>query len=326
MSMRTPIAESGPTVQEAAAPFFAEPRTKAKSFQAFGLTISSCIDFPELIPATGEAQVSVLYGDVPQELPGATCKGVCYEAIPGQVLFQLPGVARFWVRDGKEIVVDRHPDAHDDDVRLVLLSSPFGALLQERGYLVLSGSMVKAEDGCVIFAGPSGVGKSSLAAAMRRQGYLCMSDDICAISIGEDGVPYAVGSYPQAKLWPDALEHLSIDIASVRHVRPCLEKRAVPFEDAYCHERLPVKRLYWICASRHKPDICIEPITGPRKLKVLRDSTYRLEFLSGLGLTTPHFKQLASLAAHVAAVDLTRPAAGCPLDRLVNAIKGDLHS
>jgi hypothetical protein len=318
--------KSAPAANVATA-LLGRPLTRTGIFKAFGLTISSCIDFLELpAAASGDPDVAVVYGDVPWELPGVKHKGVCYQAIPGQVLLQLDGIARFWVRDGKEIVIERHPDAGDDDVRLFLLGSPFGALLHQRGQLVLHGSMVKVDDGCVIFSGPSGVGKSTLAAALRQRGYPCLSDDVCAISLGENGVPYAVGSYPQVKLWPDSLEHLGIDVAGLRRVRPSLAKRALPIEGAVCHECLPVKRLYWICASRHKPDILFQPMTGPMKMKTLRDSTYRLEFLQGLALAASHFKQLADVASRLDLINVARPAGCFTLDRFADAIEGDLRS
>jgi hypothetical protein len=297
---------------------------EAGIFQAFGLTISSCLDFPELTASTGDPQVAVAYGDVPTELHGAKSKGVCYQAIPGQVLLQLDGIARFWVRDGREIVIDRHPDAGDDDVRLFLLGSPFGALLQQRGLLVLKGSMVQVDDGCVIFLGQSGVGKSTLAFAMSQRGYRCLSDDVCAVSIGENGIPYAVGSYPQVNLWPDALVSMSIDPSGLRRVRPRLEKRAVPLKDTFDHDPLPVKRLYWLCTSRHKEDIRLQPIDGPLKMRFLRDSTYRLEFLQGQALAARHFQQLARFVSGISVIEVARPAGQFRLGRLADMIEGDL--
>src|SRR5579862_2234799 len=106
----------------------------------------------------------------------------------------------------------------------------------------MHGSMVQVDDGCVIFAGPSGVGKSTLAFALYQRGHRCLSDDICSIDLGDDGAPSAVGSYPQVKLWPDSLARLKIDSASLRRVRPCLEKRAAPLGGDFSHDRIPLKR------------------------------------------------------------------------------------
>jgi hypothetical protein len=223
-------------------------------------------------------------------------------------------------------VIERHPQAGDDDVRLFLLGSPLVALLQQRGQLVLNGGMVQVDGGCAVFAGPSGVGKSTLAFALHQRGYPMLSDDVCAITFEENGAPYAVGSYPQAKLWPDSLEQLNIDRAGLRRVRPCLKKRAVPLDRPFKQDRLRMKRLYWLCASRHNPEIALRPITGPGKIKMLRDATFRPEFLTGSDQTACYFRQLASIAQDLSATEVMRPAGDFRLGQLVDTIEGDLRS
>jgi hypothetical protein len=239
---------------------------------------------------------------------------------------QLDGIARFWVRDGREITIERHPKATDDDVRTFLLGSPFVALLQQRGQLVLSGSVVQVGSSCMIFSGPSGVGKSTIAYGLSQRGFRCLSDDVCSISVGEDGTPQAVASYPLAELRMDSIERLRVDASGLRRVRPCLEKRAVPLVGAFCPERMPVKRLYWLCASRHTDGIELESMTDLSKLRVLRDSTYRLEFLRGQDLASRHFRQIAQIAPQLAVKNVLRPAGRFLLDQLADAIERDVRS
>ena len=88
----------------------------------------------------------------------------------------------------------------------------------------MHGSSIKVDEGCVVLVGRSGVGKSTLATALRQRGYKCLGDDLCPISIGEDSTPYAAPAYPQAKLWQDALLHFGIDGAALRRIRPRMEE------------------------------------------------------------------------------------------------------
>src|SRR5262249_42847204 len=144
-----------------------------------------------------------------------------HEGTPGQLICHVAGVASMLVRDGNEIVIDRAPNSTDEDIRLFLLGSAFGALLHQRGVIVLHGSTIKInEDAAILFVGHSGMGKSTLAAVLHRRGYPWIGDDVCAITFGTDGTPFVAPAYPQTKLAPDALDHLGIDGSSLRPVRP----------------------------------------------------------------------------------------------------------
>jgi hypothetical protein len=298
----------------------------ASNFKAFGLNISSCIHCPELLRSAGTPDVSVVYGDVPQDLPGSKNQGMRYQAIPGQFLLQVDGVARFLVRDGNEILIDRDPQASDDDVRLFLLGSAFGALLHQRGSLVLHGSTVKVDDGCVVILGRSGAGKSTLATVLRRRGYPCLGDDVCPITIGEDGVPYAAPAYPQAKLWLDSLQHIGIDEMGLRRVGLSLEKRAVPFEEGCDQQAVPVKRLYLLDSGLPRGGEVLRPIAGPQKIRLLRNHTYRIEFLQALGLAPRHFRQIADLASRLPLMRVIRPTTGFVAEEVAEAVESDFLS
>ncbi len=300
--------------------------TRADTFKAFGLTISSCIPLPELLPGAGAAHVDVVYGPVPPALPDSKRNGVCYQAIPGQLLLEVNRVARYLVRGGNQIVIERHSQACDDDVRLFLLGSAFGALLHQRGILALHGSSVEVDDGCVVFLGKSGIGKSTLATVLASRGYPCLGDDVCAVSIGDDGTAYASPAYPQAKLWNDALQHLGIDPAGLRRIRPSREKRAVPIKRFSSAERVPVKRIYVLSRRKNDSTVSLSPLTGPSRIRVLRDYTYRVEFLDGLNLTSHHFKQIVQVASRIPLARVFCPRRESGVEKIANAVEDDFKS
>ena len=312
----------GPPPQEDSASAGPEYR-----YTAFGLVVSSCIRCPELFDAAGRPDVTVKYGAVSTEYATPIhAGGLRSKATPGKLTLEVDQIARFLVRDGTDIVIDRHGDANDDDVRLFLLGSSFGALLHQRGVLVLHGSTIRVGDGCVVFLGRRGAGKSTLAAALARRGYVRLGDDVCAISIGEDGVPYAAPAYPQAKLWLDSLEHLGLDATTLRRVRPTREKRAVPFEGDPSQNPLPVKGLYVLSPSKDRTDIAIGPIRGPIKIRALRDYTYRLQFLKGFDLARHHFAQITHVASRLPMIRVMRPAHGALMEQVAMAVERDLRS
>ena len=171
--------------------------------RAFGLTIRSCLPLPELLtaPEVAEPDVAIAYGSVPQELPGAIARGVRFQVTADRLLLQVDGVARYLVSEGRAITIDRDPAADDDDIRVFLLASVFGALMHQRGDLVLHGSAIEWKGQCVVFMGVSGVGKSTLASAFRKKGHAILTDDLCVVRPGTDRVMYAHPGFPQTKLW-----------------------------------------------------------------------------------------------------------------------------
>jgi len=300
-------------------------------YKAFGLIVSMPLDCPELAaasshPVIDDPDVIVSFGDVPAELPKPKARGACYQTMPGQLLLQVDRVARFLVRNGNEITIDRHSEASDDCVRLFLLGSAFGALLQQRGNLVLHGSTIQVDDACVVFLGKSGAGKSTLATALRNRGYICLGDDLCAIEIREDGVPSAFPAYPQAKLWAETLDRFQLDPTSLRRVRPALEKHALPFQANSSDGPFPIKRLYILTPAKDRQDIHMHQMSGPGIIRALRDHSYRLWFLEGLAKQVSHFQQIARIANSTPVMRVQRPERRFLLDELVDVVEKDFRS
>jgi len=57
------------------------------------------------------------------------------------------------------------------------MGSAMGALLHQRNILALHAGTIAVNGGSVIFCGPSGIGKSTLAAGFRRRGYPNVAGD-----------------------------------------------------------------------------------------------------------------------------------------------------
>ncbi len=173
----------------------------------------SCLPCPELLPSNQPPDVTITYGQVPEGLTAP---------LPARIAVTSRRRAYFssryrispdtWLKNGKEIIIDRAPQADDTDVRLFLLGSVMGALMHQRGRLPLHGSAIRLPDGtAAIFMGPSGVGKSTLAAAFRQRGYVVAADDISLIFTGDDGAPLLQPAYPELKLWAEAAAKIGED-------------------------------------------------------------------------------------------------------------------
>lgn len=291
-------------------------------YTAYGLHIASALECPELLPGEGPPDVSIRYGSVPSALDNPKDTGVLYQAKPNHFLLTLDRIGRFLVSAGREVVIEPLPHSLEEEIRLFLFGSVFGALLHQRGLLVLHASAIETPHGAVLFVGPSGLGKSSLAGAFVQRGFRLVADDVCALACDTNGVPQVLPAYPQIKLWADMLNILEHQTAGLCRVRQPLEKYAVPLHDRFVNGPLPVAAVY-LLSTGNSPQLSVTRLERPERFEVFVNHTYRPYFLDGLGLRQQHF-QLASAAAKAVRVSrISRPAFPVRLAELADVVEQD---
>ncbi|MCU0523154.1 MAG: hypothetical protein MUF54_24950 [Polyangiaceae bacterium] len=298
------------------------------TYTAYGLTICSDFELPELLPLPPQdaqaCAVRIRLGAVPTELTDPVGTGVLYQAKPNEFLLRLDAVAGYWVTGGTEIVVDPVVGATDEEIRLFLLGSALGALLHQRGLLVIHANAIETPKGAILISGTSGSGKSTLGAALWQRGYRLLADDVCAVAPNPDdaATPIVLPGYPQTKLWADTATKLALDTDALRRVRPQLDKFAVPLESLFVRESLPLYAVY-LLQTHNKGDLLLAEVEHARKFGVLLHNTYRGRFLDGLAMRVEHFG-LVTMAANAArVVRVTRPSHPYLLDELASAVEAD---
>jgi hypothetical protein len=116
-------------------------------------------------------------------------------APPAGYLLHAPGFGRILIAaDGSELLCDPEPGNAEWSSLLPAQALPMAATL--RGLEVLHAAGVVLADRAVLFTGPQGAGKSSLAAALLRRGGALLSDDTVALE-SRDG---ALIAHPGAAL------------------------------------------------------------------------------------------------------------------------------
>ena len=182
-------------------------------YRAYEINFASEIEFPGMATTDDDPalpRVTIRRGEVPEFLDGRQDDNSYYQVEPHRILLRIDGVARYLISKGRDITVAPAPEAHPDTVRLFLLGSSMGALLYQRGLLPLHGSAIETPRGAMVFVGPQGIGKSTLAAHFQRRGYRILSDDVCVLARdGSDGLR-VLPAFPKLRLCPDALERLGI--------------------------------------------------------------------------------------------------------------------
>lgn len=295
------------------------PTGKLHRYTVFGLIIDSCMEFPELIPGEGTPDIHIRWGEVPDVLPESRKATARFQARPGCLLFTAEHVARLMVINGTQILIDKLPDAKEAAVRAFVLGSALGAILHQRGLLPIHASGIKYDDGCVLFCGRPGAGKSTLAGMFVQRGFALHADDICVIGLDKNETPWVYPAYPQQKLWGDALEKMGNEPALYRPLESVPEKFAVPSLH-FSREPLTIKKIF-ILSPRDKDEIEISPITGINKYRVLRNQTYRRRFLEGLGVAESQFHAAAVVGKQIPLFRVHRPKNLFLLNELVDLLE-----
>jgi hypothetical protein len=265
-----------------------------------GWRVSSEIPLPELLPWTGDDRapdIRIAWGEIPERLADPVHAGPLYQVgRDGLCRFEIAAVAAYLIHDGCEIIVRPKDDAPAPDIRAFLLGTAFGTLCHQRGVLPLHASCVAIDGEAVAIAGPSGVGKSTMAAALADLGHKALADDVTVVDLSS-GVPMVLPSFPRIKLWRDALDALGRSIDGLERGRLRLEKFVVPLGDAFATDPVPLAGIYHLAAEADGHFEDFEPLRGLDAVMKLRGQVYRVEAAGWMGRSAA----VAAMSARAAA-------------------------
>jgi hypothetical protein len=164
-------------------------------YRGYGLTISSMFAIPGAVPlgrGMGQPDIVISAGDTAIG-PVDVALGP-YQRSGDALLLDVPGVARYLARSEGQMVVEPYPSARADDVSALLVATGLPMLLWMRGGIVLhaAGLIMPGATRAIALAGPSGIGKSSLAQRLLAGGARLLGDDSLLLS-DADGETMASG-------------------------------------------------------------------------------------------------------------------------------------
>ena len=255
-----------------------------RRYQAFGLQIESDLCLPELREGRSESPIDLLI----EENPSLSAQ----DSSPERLWYSVEKLGSFLIEEGSRIQY-RRDDGDEDTLRLIILGSCLGAVLQQRGLVVLHGNAVSQDGKSVqIIVGDKGAGKSTTAAWHYLKGDKILADDVCAIMSGPDGMPVVLPGYPQLKLWQESASLLGLSTEKLRRVRAEFEKYCLPIGDGFQADPLPVTQV-----TELSSDAC--DLSGVMKLTVLVKHSYRHYFLKRMGIESQYHRRLLELAGKI---------------------------
>lgn len=295
--------------------------TSARYYSAFGLTVRSEIELPEL-PRTDhqvsdDVNVVIRWGSI--DPPRETDDTAIDYSGPDEY-YLLYQVATIRIRDGREIVVDPRDDPPHEVLRHVVLGPALNYLLHQRGHFVLHASTVEIEGRAVAFLGESGQGKTTTAMAFLLEGFPVLSDDVATIEFGPDG-PRVQSGYPAIKLDPAVVERFDIPVEKPRRTSASRDRHfhGLPYEQPATP--VPLERVY-VLEDGDALDIVHPP---PREqLMELVEHTYTRGLLDDDKTAVSNFRRCTMLAEEVTVKRLQRPRTFETLPGLVERVCEDV--
>lgn len=285
---------------------------------AFGLRLRSDFVLDELPPAPpGPFDVAINRTPIQRKLRDVG-KALHFDFETGEHLMEWREVGAFLIRGTDTIDVD---PAEGRDERLLsfpLLGPVISMLLHLRGHLVMHASAISVGDNGVVLLGDKGAGKSTTAAALVAAGHRLLSDDVVALSFGEDGTPTVAPAFGQIKLSDEASESVDLESRVMRDtIHPAIAKRMHRIDRGFATAPLPA-RSFLVLGRSDRADIAQFP-PGTAITELMRFS-YVVRFGSAALSKAGAARHLRSCASAADTSFVGRFDVGSGLDRLPEAV------
>jgi hypothetical protein len=268
-----------------------------------GQRIASDFPLPGLIPWSGQSdggeEITIRRCRLPSSLSSATAKFPDGQCNGNELLLNIPEAARYLIRGGTEILVDQVPNSNQGDVSAYLLGTAFGVLCHQRGTPPLHASAIDVADGCVAFVGDSGAGKSTMVAALAARGHQVISDDICVLEPGPQGLRVWPG-LNRLRLWEDAMMALGCDQPGIEREFRGFNKYLIPLKPARnLQNARRLRRVYQLDTAADGEQATISRLQGADAVEVLMQNIYRATMAEHMGLKANMFVTCAAAARQV---------------------------
>lgn len=271
-------------------------------YQIGGMSVVSDVVIPGAWEVTRPAPPDVLIerGEVPEQLEAPTVIRKAWSADASRVLARSPR-GRFLVSSGRTIIYQPEPGFTAEDCATYLGGSIFGFLMHQRGEVVLHASANVVAGRANLFCGPSGMGKSTLAAALCRQGHGLLTDDFCVVRFDAAGAPFVYSDARMHRLTTQALHALKPAAVGAKvnghvskyYVRPAATE---PLEMA------PLAGVY-VLERGSAPSI--RRLNTAEAASALFHNLYRPSLVSGLRQSEHYLGEMTRILHHVEVYGLT---------------------
>lgn len=239
--------------------YMANDNSKGLSYkyEAFGLTIHSEIELPELIHSNSEkVDIKIYLGIVEYDKKDILIEGMSY-------IVKKEAIYRFWDSIGKfridkdSIIVNPVQNLPQKILRNFILGSVFATLLRMRKFFVLHASSVNINGSAIAFSGFKGYGKSTTVMAFYLEGYPIVADDYIPICFDNLGIPLITPGFPSLRLSNESRKAMGIDNIDLES--DIIDKTYISLKNFFSKLKLPLKKIYILKRGKKAKIIDLKP-------------------------------------------------------------------
>lgn len=272
-------------------------------YPLYGLPVCDAIDGPL-------GTVILRSGAVPEHLEHSRLTKPSIEVSPDAVLIKprtgARTLGRILVRGGREILVAPEP-ACEPDLEPYILGSALGAICLQNGLLPLHASAVSLGSEAIAFAGPTGAGKSTMAAAVAGRGHAHVTDDLTVMRLPTEGLPLVYPGTRVMKLCPDSSTALGFDASQVVTAPLSHEKLRFRSGAATLSAQPDALAAIYFLELGDTADVVIEPLLGMHAIAAVASEIFRRAWLGPMGSLEARLPDIAEVARRTACFRLKRP-------------------
>ena len=295
-------------------------------YSLYGLVIKSFLALPECeeIPSTKKVDVNIIRGDIrPLQSPGGN-SSIWVRANNTEVHFFSDRQGSLLVRAGNKIIIDPVSGVDEGQLRLCILVPAMSLLLHQRGLLVLHGSALNIKSQGVVIVADSGVGKSTLAAALVARGHASYADDVSAIDTTDSAAPRLLSGPLQLNLWPDSALACKCNPNALDVLHGETNKLALRGGRINASPIL-MKRIY-VMSVNTRPSCHYEMLSVTEALPYLVKYSKAAPLLNATSTSLDHLRACVSVSASVPVCLVRRHPDFMALPDLLNFIESDLKT
>ncbi len=240
-------------------------------------------------------------------------------------LLRFPEFADFEVSaDGQDVTCVPAPDIPEGALRHLYLNQVLPLALSRQGKLVFHASAVDIGHAAIAFAGDSGRGKSTLAAAFAIAGHGFLTDDGLVLEQGQQDC-LVLPSHPSIRLWEDSEAALiRFGTRSATRAHYTSKARFLAGEDLlFCREPRPLRCAYFLGDGSAR-GIEFRRLTGAEALMEWVRLSFLLDVEEKPGLAS-HFEGLARLVRQTVHFRLDYPRRYDVLNDVRDAVLGHVR-